>query len=93
MSYKEKYGRFKITNDLIREGKGLYELFSNFIILRCEHDYGMAEFLYTAKSELFDEITVGEMIPEYMIICHTKMLKNGKKNYKFTAERITGGHA
>lgn len=90
MDISNRIGRFKISSEIIRKGKyeDVLKLFSNFIVLRCEHNYTQDTFDYVAYSPLFKEVPEGSIGPEYLITVHKEMLDDENYNLTFEAKEI-----
>jgi hypothetical protein len=64
-------GRFSLDVDFL-DGDGpvaaAMQIMGSCIILRAEHDLATGKINYTAFCPLFDEVPVGEMLPEYIFM-------------------------
>lgn len=76
----KRRGTFRISSNFIEETPLdiLSQLFSKFVITRCEHLYSSQEFVYDAFCEEFDEIEPNLSLREYEIIF-------GKDGFKITS--------
>ena len=63
-----RIGNFVIDSHTIEtDPDAVLELMSQCIIVRCEYKYAEGKFYYTAISELFDEIPISNISPDYDI--------------------------
>lgn len=74
----KRIGKFSIQKWLIDEcvnglpTNELYEIFSKVIVIDAKYDYMSDSIEYTAYSELFDPIPMGQVAPVYsVLICVT----------------------
>ena len=77
-----RFGNFSFQIDLLeKDSEILRDVMSKCIIVRAEFLFAKRTIDYVALSELFDEVSFGEIIPDYDII-FTKG-KAGKTTWKF----------
>jgi hypothetical protein len=64
-----RIGKFEIAAYNIEAHPEMVEqIMGKVIVVRCEQMYDTASFSYTALSEYFDVVELGEMIPKYQVI-------------------------
>jgi hypothetical protein len=69
---KEKLGKFYISRICLNNWRQLLGLFSRMVVVRCECHYARDQMEYIAYSDLFEEIELGEAIPEYNFVFDSK---------------------
>ena len=68
-----RVGKFKINDGVIHSNPKVVKLIMSYcIILRCEYMYADAAFHYIAYCDLFDEIPIDQIPPEYDIFYDTE---------------------
>lgn len=64
-------GTFSIPHELIEEGDpSVFAVMSQVVVVRCEHEWQRAKFIYHAFSPHFRPVATSEIVPEYLIIFH-----------------------
>lgn len=64
-----RYGKFKITLDIIQSNpEEIKKVMAHCIIYDARCDYLNHRVEYLAESELFEPVSVGQLIPEYLIV-------------------------
>ena len=71
----KKVGRFRISHLFIRQTpqRTLSKILSNFVPIRAESRYDMEAIEYTALSEFFETVPLGQEPPLYELV-----IKNGE---------------
>lgn len=66
-----RVGTFSIPHELIEKGEPtVFAVMSQVMVLRCEHQWTRACFVYEAYSPNFRPVELGVIPPEYRIIMH-----------------------
>lgn len=87
-SFRHRLGKFNIAQSLLEmDGEQvLLDLFGQMIVVRCELRYELDAFEYIAMSPLFQEVPVGNVIPEYCFNVTVARVKD--ETTGFTKDRI-----
>lgn len=67
-----RLGKFQIASHNIEDHPEMVrQIMSQVIVVRCEQMYDTDSFSYTAISEHFDEVELGQMTPEYQVMINS----------------------
>ena len=63
-----RIGNFVIDQYVVeKDPEAVLEIMGQCIIVRCEYKYGIGKFYYTAISNLFEDIPISNIPPDYDI--------------------------
>lgn len=63
--HPRRLGRFRMTQDLLRNWRDLLPLFGTMVVVRADSDFASGTIEYTAFASFFEEVEIGCLPPEY----------------------------
>jgi hypothetical protein len=89
-----RYGKFKLYEGMFETKEGLQEIEQiftkmGFVPVKIDYEPWQKSFTYYGYSHKFEELEIGTMAPEYVIICRAgKTLLGEKEIIGITVEKI-----